>query len=170
MMLPVTDFFNIPANTAILRIVNTPTTPVSLRTIEWICSRAHAKGFAGLPAAMGGYADLVKSYGRKNFDPFRRSQKVTLTTPGGVVCTTEAQMNFFQWFISVGGWSWALKHKHAVQQVIARESGKGFRQPAANALAASQSARPPARAGQSGRFADGVDAMHHHQARVLMFD
>lgn len=117
---PDASYYDSAAHFAVLQAVNTPLSPVSLRAVEWTCNNSVKLASAGIPQDVHAYQHLVKSLGRKSFDPFRRNDRIPCRTPSGTVMTTAAQMNFFKWFIECGGWAWVIRNKMHVQAMMTR--------------------------------------------------
>lgn len=88
-----------------LNVINKKT-DYSLRIIEWFVSnyskkynivyKIDKKDFNVFLS----YKDQLKSYKKKQFDPFKRYEKFTLSIHEHSIVTTIGQLNFFKWAIS----------------------------------------------------------------------
>ena len=58
------------------------------------------------------YKNQLKSYQKKNFDPFCRQQKFPLRNGELHVMTTLGQCNFFRWLFVSGIWDWLSNDKN----------------------------------------------------------
>ena len=93
-----------------VRIINLQETDISLRVLEWVATKFTPKNLdmniqdRELFNINIMYKAQLKSYKKKNFDPFRRDKKFLYnydkTDPSKTVITTLGQLNFFKWAIS----------------------------------------------------------------------
>jgi hypothetical protein len=97
-----------------VRIINLQETDISLRVLEWVATKFTPKNIdksvdindqdRQLFNINIMYKAQLKSYKKKNFDPFRRDRKFLYnydkTNPTKTVVTTLGQLNFFKWAIS----------------------------------------------------------------------
>lgn len=108
------EFYSLPDNFEVLRIVNGHSPPVSLRTIALYVSVASNE------SVKRDYAIQLQKLSRKRFDPFRRCDRLTLDSDRGSVVTTEGQMNFFRWLIQSGTWTFMVDNSASISASVAK--------------------------------------------------
>lgn len=113
------EFYSLPHNLRVLRMVNSSSPPLSLRTIAYFMAVGADEG------VRRDYESQLRRLTRRRFDPFRRCDRVLLDVDGETVVTTEGQMNFFRWFIDTGMWKFVNDNRSNVISVVARASMKG---------------------------------------------
>ena len=88
---------------------------LSLRLIDWGCTN-YSKHHA--PEVYNNYRLQLKSFSKRNFDPFKRRERETLelTCINKKLVTTTAQMAFFKWYHETGIASFITENKEAIEQ------------------------------------------------------
>lgn len=93
---------------------------ISLRVLEWVVTKSNKKA-VNIKIGNNEYFSInimykaqLKSYKKKNFDPFRRDRKFyynyDLTDDNKKVLTTLGQLNFFKWAVSNNIIDYVEKH------------------------------------------------------------
>lgn len=105
----------------------------SLRMLDWLVTNMSKRLRLRLCTARGDsvyvhedYRSALSNFRRRNFDPFRRSQRaacgalaefvVVLRHPGGDVRSTLGQVNFLEWAWRVGVLDYAAAHAHRIER------------------------------------------------------
>ena len=100
---------------------------VSLRVLDWLVTNYSKKQHIVFetpyintitlqkqkPVAVNIHRDYktwLRTHKRRNFDMFRRSQRISFLLDNRVHTTTVAQLNFFYWAMSYGIIDYAIKH------------------------------------------------------------
>lgn len=117
-----TGFFEHPANFAVLKSINDPSPPISLRALAWFVSNGVEDD-----DLRKDYELKLRSFTRRRFDPFRRCERLDLRVGSDVVTTTIGQMNFFRWMIEVGLWQFVANNRARVSAEVARRTNAASR-------------------------------------------
>lgn len=92
------------------------TSRLSLRVLDWLVTNYSKKynivctGRDGIFNIHQGYKLALSHFRRRNFDPFRRRERITVQTSSGSYDTTIAQCNFVQWALVNGVFAYALQN------------------------------------------------------------
>ena len=74
------------------------------------------------------YKAWLRNYRRKNFDPFRRRERITFATDGREEETTVGQLNFVYWAHTYGVLAYTRAHLATIEQDMNRSLGEVKRQ------------------------------------------
>tara|TARA_B100001564_G_C20543171_1_gene625306 strand:- start:578 stop:991 length:414 start_codon:yes stop_codon:yes gene_type:complete len=80
---------------------------ISLRIIDYVCTKYSKEKpiifdtKRGMSNVYTSYKDQLKAYSKKQFDPFKRHERIHLDVHGKKFETTVAQLNFFKWAIEI---------------------------------------------------------------------
>lgn len=96
---------------------------VSLRLVDWLVtnySKSHNIVYYVNKRPFNihqSYKNMLRAYSKRFFDPFRRHDRVYLTTESGsVIETTVAQLTFFKWAIDNEVLRYAFDNREAIKQ------------------------------------------------------
>ena len=106
----------------LLQMVN-QTSEISLRALDWLVTNFSKKYNIVCYAQDGSLFNIFHSYKvalthfrRRNFDPFRRRQRIYIDVNGTHVVTTVGQCNFLHWAMVNGVLQYAYAHAESIEQ------------------------------------------------------
>lgn len=81
---------------------------ISLRVLDYVCTKyskdkpiLYKNKNEEITNVYTSYKDQLKAYSKRQFDPFKRHERITLEINQKKVETTLAQLNFFKWMIEI---------------------------------------------------------------------
>ena len=96
---------------------------ISLRALDWLVTNYSKKYNIVCKTKNGrifniyhGYKTALSHFRRKNFDPFRRRQRITLKINGKSYETTVGQCNFIHWAYQYGVLQYAIENTDIVEK------------------------------------------------------
>tara|TARA_B100001741_G_scaffold93224_1_gene76479 strand:+ start:2669 stop:3277 length:609 start_codon:yes stop_codon:yes gene_type:complete len=96
---------------------------ISLRALDWLVTNYSKKYNIVCKTKNGtlfniyhGYKTALSHFRRRNFDPFRRRQRITLTSNGNNYETTVGQCNFVHWAYQYGVLAYAIEHANVIEK------------------------------------------------------
>lgn len=112
---------------------------LSLRVLDWLVTNYAKKhnvvyeyeprpGERLLLNVYNEYKAWLRNYRRKNFDPFRRRERITFQTAEGEEETTVGQLNFVYWAHTYGVLSYTRSHLRTIEQDMNQSLGDVKRQ------------------------------------------
>ena len=112
---------------------------LSLRVLDWLVTNYAKKynvvyeyephpGKRLLINVYNEYKAWLRNYRRKNFDPFRRRERITFTTADGTEETTVGQLNFVYWAYKYGVLTYTRTHLRTIEQDMNQSLGNVKRQ------------------------------------------
>ena len=117
------DFYNRPGMIEQLFAILSPSSPVSLRLIDWFVTNYSKKyntqySLDGQPFMVHfHYKRELKSYSKHFFDPFCRRERISFQARGKEPLeTTVGQLNFFRWIIEKRVFAYISEHLAAIDQ------------------------------------------------------
>ena len=122
------DFFNKDKNTSIIVPIITGKSNISLRLIDWFvtnyCKKSnvrysisHNNGKKKEFNVHVSYKIQLKSFSKKQFDPFRRDERIVLIYgKNKTLITTVGQLNFFRWVIKNNILDYIKKHYNLIEK------------------------------------------------------
>lgn len=101
----------------------TQNSDISLRALDWlvtnyskkyniVCQTKHGSLFN----IYHGYKVALSHFRRRNFDPFRRRQRIMLKSNGSEYDTTVGQCNFIHWAYQCGVLQYAMENTEAIEK------------------------------------------------------
>lgn len=97
-----------------LKVLNNKTTKknINVKVIDYFISEYSRKNniFIDDEAIHILYKNSSKTYSKKNFNPMRRGNKLSLTILGNDINTSVSQINFFKWFTNYSIYDYIEKH------------------------------------------------------------
>lgn len=108
----------------------TRTSSVSLRLLDYFCvnySKMHPVTYVISDKyfdAYSSYKNQLAKFGKRQFDPFRRNDRVPLCYNGKKYYTTIAQLCFFKWCLTYNVIEYVEKHKNEINQDMKNNFGK----------------------------------------------
>ena len=99
------------------------TSPISLRTLDWLVTNHSKKLNLVCTCEKGavfnifqGYKLCLGYYRRRNFDPFRRRNRIQIRIEGSTLPTTVGQLNFLHWAHTNGVLQYAQTHADEIEK------------------------------------------------------
>ena len=99
------------------------TSPISLRALDWLVTNYSKKNNIvcsgknnSLFNIYHGYKVALSHFRRRNFDPFRRRDRIYIQVNSKQYETTVGQCNFLHWAVTHGVFEYAIEHAVAIEQ------------------------------------------------------
>lgn len=96
---------------------------ISLRALDWLVTNYSKKNNIVCKTKHGslfniyhGYKTALSHFRRRNFDPFRRRQRITLNVNDSSYETTVGQCNFVHWAYQCGVLQYAIDNSEAIEK------------------------------------------------------
>lgn len=143
LMIPLTKFFCIKENIDTLQAILSGNADVSLRLIDWFVTNYSKKNnvmynmtefngnmtsssFNDLFNVFNNYKAQLKSFNKKNFDPFCRRLRIHFYyTKDKFIITTVGQLNFFKWVIENHLINYIRAHMAEIEHDMIESISKG---------------------------------------------
>jgi hypothetical protein len=100
----------------------TQTSPISLRALDWLVTNHSKKNNIVCQTKKGtlfniyhGYKNSLAHFRRRNFDPFRRRQRIILVYKDKEYDTTVGQCNFVHWAYFSGVLQYAIDNENEIE-------------------------------------------------------
>ena len=120
----VKEFYSDPGHLALLTSILTKQSDLSLRLFDWLVTN-YAKKYNVVYTHSDGhmlnvyseYRNWLKGYSKRNFDPFKRRERIEFVDSyGQPLVTTVGQLNFFKFVIQCNLLQFMREHLDSIEQ------------------------------------------------------